>query len=89
MRGRARACTAELLDIHARTGKTIVFVSHDLDESVLLADRVVAMLPDPGRLHTVLDTRLDPALSLDERRRFGGVQRYAAHELLQSDPRRR
>jgi NitT/TauT family transport system ATP-binding protein len=58
----------ELLDIQARTGKTIVFVSHDLDESVLLADRVVAMLPNPGRLHAVLDTRLDTALSVDERR---------------------
>jgi len=34
---------AELLDIHGRTGKTILFVTHDLDEAVLLADRVVVM----------------------------------------------
>lgn len=34
---------AELLDIHARTGKTILFVTHDLDEAVLLADRVVVL----------------------------------------------
>lgn len=58
----------ELLDIQARTGKTILFVSHDLDESVLLADRVVAMVPDPGRLHAVLDTRLDTSLSVAGRR---------------------
>jgi ABC-type nitrate/sulfonate/bicarbonate transport system ATPase subunit len=58
----------ELLDIQARTGKTILFVSHDLDESVLLADRVVAMVPDPGRLHAVLDTRLDTSLSVEQRR---------------------
>jgi len=33
----------ELIDIHARTRKTILFVTHDLDEAVLLADRVVVM----------------------------------------------
>ncbi|MDB5406221.1 MAG: putative transporter ATP-binding protein [Rhodospirillales bacterium] len=33
----------ELLQIHGRTGKTILFVTHDLDEAVLLADRVVVM----------------------------------------------
>jgi NitT/TauT family transport system ATP-binding protein len=34
---------AELIDIHARTRKTILFVTHDLDEAVLIADRVVVM----------------------------------------------
>jgi NitT/TauT family transport system ATP-binding protein len=34
---------AELMDIHARTGKTILFVTHDLDEAVLIADRIVVM----------------------------------------------
>jgi NitT/TauT family transport system ATP-binding protein len=33
----------ELLELHARTGKTILFVTHDLDEAVVLADRVVVM----------------------------------------------
>jgi NitT/TauT family transport system ATP-binding protein len=34
---------AELLDIHTRTGKTILFVTHDLDEAVMIADRIVVM----------------------------------------------
>ncbi|MGB3387168.1 MAG: ABC transporter ATP-binding protein [Pseudaminobacter sp.] len=34
----------ELLAIHERTRKTIIFVTHDLDEAVLLADRVVVIL---------------------------------------------
>ena len=33
----------ELLSIHERTRKTIIFVTHDIDEAVLLADRVVVM----------------------------------------------
>ena len=40
----------ELLDIHKRTRKTILFVTHDLDEAVLLADRVVVM--QMGRLES-------------------------------------
>ena len=37
------ALQLEVLAIHQRTGKTIVFVTHDLDEAVLLADRVIVM----------------------------------------------
>jgi len=47
---------AELLDVHARTGKTIVFVTHDLDEAVLLADRVFVMRD--GALQEIIDVAL-------------------------------
>src|SRR5262247_420742 len=33
----------ELMQLHARTAKTILFVTHDLDEAVLIADRIVIM----------------------------------------------
>ncbi|HEX3502974.1 MAG TPA: ABC transporter ATP-binding protein [Xanthobacteraceae bacterium] len=47
---------SELLDIHARTKKTVLFVTHDLDEAVLLADRVVVM--QHGRLQEIIDVPL-------------------------------
>jgi NitT/TauT family transport system ATP-binding protein len=47
---------AELLDIHARTGKTILFVTHDLDEAVLIANRIVVM--NKGRVHDIMTVPL-------------------------------
>ena len=55
-RKRASHCRHELLDIHARTGKTIIFVTHDLDEAVLIADRIVVM--KNGRVQEVMDVPL-------------------------------
>jgi NitT/TauT family transport system ATP-binding protein len=47
---------AELLDIHARTRKTILFVTHDLDEAVLIADRIVIMRD--GRVQEIMTVPL-------------------------------
>src|ERR1700691_1615841 len=49
----------ELLDIHKRTKKTILFVTHDLDEAVLLADRVVVMRE--GRVQEIVEVPLGRA----------------------------
>jgi NitT/TauT family transport system ATP-binding protein len=47
---------AELLEIHARTKKTILFVTHDLDEAVLIADRIVVM--SNGRVQEIVSVPL-------------------------------
>ena len=47
---------AELLDLHRRTQKTILFVTHDLDEAVLIADRIVVM--KNGRVQEIMDVPL-------------------------------
>jgi len=41
---------AELLKIWAQTGKTVVFITHQIDEAVYLSDRVVVMGTRPGRI---------------------------------------
>ncbi|MPZ79243.1 MAG: ATP-binding cassette domain-containing protein [Actinophytocola sp.] len=75
---------AELLRIHAATGKTIVFVTHDLDEAVLLADRVIAMRPSPGRVQSILDTGLDVSRPVAERRGSTEFmeQRHRLYQLI-------
>ncbi len=40
-----------LLDLWGDGGLTALFVTHDIGEAVFLADRVVLLAPDPGRLH--------------------------------------
>ena len=50
---------AELLSIWQRTPKTVIFVTHDVQEAVYLADRVAVMSARPGRIKTIVDTKFD------------------------------
>ena len=49
---------AEILRIQQLHGMTVVFVTHDAEEAVVLADRVIVLKPRPGRVNRVLPVPL-------------------------------
>lgn len=48
----------ELLELWTAVRRTIVFVTHSIDEAIFLSDRVVIMSPHPGRIHEVINITL-------------------------------
>jgi len=47
----------ELLNIWKRTPKTVIFVTHDVQEAVYLAERVVVMSARPGHIKAIVETK--------------------------------
>jgi NitT/TauT family transport system ATP-binding protein len=50
-----RKMQEELLGIWESTRKTILFVTHSIEEAVLLGDRILILSPGPGRVREILD----------------------------------
>ncbi len=48
----------ELLEIQEATKKTIVFITHSVDEAVYLSDRIIVLTPRPGRVCRIFPVEL-------------------------------
>ncbi len=57
----------QLLELWARTEKTIAFVTHSIPEAVYLSTRIVVMSPRPGRITDVIESPLPRERPLDIR----------------------
>ena len=57
----------QLLELWARTNKTICFVTHSIPEAVYLSTRIVVMSPRPGRVTDVIQSTLPAERPLDIR----------------------
>ncbi|TYK49187.1 ABC transporter ATP-binding protein [Actinomadura decatromicini] len=66
----------ELLRIWAKTGKTVVFITHGIDEAVYLGGRVAVMTARPGTVKEVVDIDLGPR---DADRDPRSTPEFAAH----------
>ena len=54
-----------LLRVWGNSKKTVLFVTHDIDEAILLGDRVYVMGARPGRIKQILDVPIERPRSLD------------------------
>ncbi len=70
----------ELLEIWQRTHLTVLFVTHSMEEAVLLSDRVVVMTAGPGRIES--DYRVDLARPRDvSSPEFNDIRRALSRKL--------
>nr|MBD0118861.1 ABC transporter ATP-binding protein [Acinetobacter baumannii] len=54
-----------LMDLWQNIDITIIFVTHDMDEAILLADRIVALKANPGEIKEIIEVNLPRPRSLD------------------------
>jgi NitT/TauT family transport system ATP-binding protein len=82
-----------LLDVWAEVGVTVLFITHDIDEAVLLADRIVIMSASPGRFIDDIpvpiprpradDVMFTPEFNRIKRRCFDHIKRESTHAFAQ------
>ncbi|MGH3682684.1 MAG: ABC transporter ATP-binding protein [Natronosporangium sp.] len=76
--------SVQLQLIHMEHRTTILFVTHSIDEAILLADRVVVLSPRPGQVRKIIDVDIPRPRTLGRTAHLEDVARISAelHELL-------
>jgi NitT/TauT family transport system ATP-binding protein len=78
-----RVLQDELLRIWGETGKTFVYVTHSLQEAVLLGSRIVLMTAHPGRIRHIVDVPLARPRHLTGRAEAEMLDRLDAELILE------
>ncbi len=75
----------ELQNLWMQTRKTIVLVTHSINEAVFLADRIVLLSPRPGRIDTVVDLDFERPRLLDVQstEKFQAIAKDLRHRLAE------
>jgi NitT/TauT family transport system ATP-binding protein len=68
-----------ILEVRRQYGVTVVFVTHDIDESVYLGDRVVVLTPAPTRVQETLEVDLPAPRDQLETKEHPEFARLRAH----------
>jgi len=72
-----------LLELCSQDKKTVIFVTHDIDEAILLADRIVVFLPHPGRIAETIQVNIKHPRTIDQTEREDFTQlRHTLRQLL-------
>lgn len=73
-----RVLQEELLKLWERDRKTVMFVTHSMEEAVLLGDRIVLLSPRPGRIYEVIDVPIPRPrpLNIESAPGFGEIKAH-------------
>jgi NitT/TauT family transport system ATP-binding protein len=76
------------LKIWSRTGATVIFVTHSIDEALFLSDRIFVFNTAPGRIRTIVDSPVASERLGGDVRRHPDFAKYRAElrEMLRSSP---
>src|SRR5829696_3566260 len=78
-----------VLDLRRRYGVTVVFVTHDIDESVYLGDRVIVLTPSPTRVQEIVDIPLPrprDQVETKELPEFAHLRGYVWRSIMRPEP---